>query len=199
MLIDHSGAIAENYAKIHLCPFGEWFPYADVMPWMQELALRMGGSDFVPGTEPVTFFTPGASFGVLICYEGMFFRLSSAYRNSGADFLVNITNDSWSGSYGGHFQHFAAAPFRAAENGIWFVRVGNDGYTAVLDPLGRTAKSIPVMQKGVMTADIQPDRKISTVYSRVGDLFSYCILGILALLCALGECKILKQRTKRRS
>jgi apolipoprotein N-acyltransferase len=199
VLISAAGSVDGAYAKIHLCPFGEWFPFGDLFPWIRDIALQMGGSDFVPGKEPVRFFSGGASFGVLICYEGMFFRLPVHYKRAGADFLVNITNDGWSGSYGGHFQHFAAAPFRAAENGIWFVRVGNDGYTAVLDPLGRTTKSIPILEKGVMAADIHPDSKIETVYSRTGDLFSYCILGILALLCALFEIRLFIRKWKGQS
>lgn len=198
VLIDERGAVSGSYAKIHLCPFGEWFPYGELFPWVRDIALEMGGSDFVPGNSPVTFSAGGASFGVLICYEGMFFRLPAEYKKRGADFLVNITNDGWSGSFGGHFQHFAAAPFRAAENGIWFIRVGNDGYTAVLDPLGRTTESIPIMKKGVMNTELRLSG-IPTIYSRVGDLFSYCILGLLALLCALGEFRIFRKRIKRAS
>ena len=198
VLVDKTGTIAGDYAKIHLCPFGEWFPYGQLFPWIRDIALEMGGSDFVPGNTPVKFTAGGASFGVLICYEGMFFRLPAGYKRMGADFLVNITNDGWSGSYGGHFQHFAAAPFRAAENGMWFIRVGNDGYTAVLDPLGRTTRSIPVMKQGVMNTSIQLGG-ITTIYSLVGDLFSYCILGLCALLCAIGEIRIFRKRIKRAS
>jgi apolipoprotein N-acyltransferase len=189
MLVTADGQVAATYSKIHLCPFGEWFPYEKILPWVSDIALEMGGSSFVPGSERTVFKSGARTFGVVICYEGMFFRLPRYYKNAGTDFIVNITNDGWSRSFGGHMQHFAAAPFRAAENGIWFLRAGNTGFTTVIDPLGRTVSSIPILQKGFLVADIYPDRKIRTIYSHAGDLFSYCILILCALLCISGEIK----------
>ena len=198
MLVNRDGSVAATYSKIHLCPFGEWFPYEKALPWISSIALDMGGSSFVPGTTPTIFSTDGRTFGVLICYEGMFFRLSRYYKNKDVDFIINITNDGWSGSFAGHMQHFAASPFRAAENGIWYIRVGNTGYTAVIDPLGRIEKSIPILEKGFMTADLHPGSRIRTVYSRVGDLFSYCILALFVLLCAVSEYRLFKTTQKGR-
>ncbi|HEY1406950.1 MAG TPA: apolipoprotein N-acyltransferase, partial [Spirochaetota bacterium] len=106
ILIDRNGVPEKEYAKIHLAPFGEWFPYDRLFPSIRDFVSEMGGSSFLPGKDPVVFNTCGSSFGVLICYEGMFYRLSRVYARKGVDFLVNITNDGWSDTYAGHYQHF---------------------------------------------------------------------------------------------
>ena len=51
-------------------------------------------------------------FGVLICFESGFPELAGEYVRSGADFLVNATNDYWSGSPIAMYQHAVFSVFR---------------------------------------------------------------------------------------
>jgi apolipoprotein N-acyltransferase len=184
VLISADAHVVKSYSKIHLAPFGEWFPYSKVLPWVADLALSMGGSSFVPGNNSDLLEVNGFRFGMLICYEGMFFRLNREYVNKGADFLLNITNDGWSSSYGGHNQHFAAGVFRAVECGIPFVRAGNTGLSAVIDHKGHVYSTLPILNKGYTIADINTGRGARTIYSKIGDLFSYCII-IIAFMPAV--------------
>lgn len=179
VLIDNKGDVVKSYAKINLVPFGEWFPYEKWLPYIKELSLKMGGSSFVPGNRPFTFEIMGKKFGVLICYEGIFYRLCRRYRELGADFLVNITNDGWTDSYAGHIQHFSASVFRAVENGLWYVRAGNTGLTALIDPCGRIVKSIPILEKGYLVGDMDFSLNHETFYSKYGDVFLYIIMAFL--------------------
>nr|HPJ37261.1 apolipoprotein N-acyltransferase [Spirochaetota bacterium] len=183
VLISASGDVVKTYAKINLVPFGEWFPYENWFPWVKRLVESFGGSTFTPGSEHVRFQVKGRHFGVLICYEGIFFRFCRDYRNRGLDFLVNITNDGWTSTYNGHIQHFAAAKFRALENGIWFARAGNTGYTTLIDPYGRITASMPILQQGYCAGDMDFSLNRRTVYSLFGDLFSY---GAFLFLGCLG-------------
>ena len=127
VLIDGTGSVVKSYSKINLVPFGEWFPYERWFLLVKNLVDSFGGSSFTPGTELATFDILGKKFGVLVCYEGIFFRHVRRYAALGVSFLVNITNDGWTDTYHGHMQHFAASVFRAVENGIWVVRAGNTG------------------------------------------------------------------------
>jgi len=136
----------------------------------------------------------GVRFGVLICYEGMFFRLNREYANKGADFLIDITNDGWSDSFAGHFQHFSAYRFRAIENGIWYVRAGNTGYTAFIDRLGNITASIPMLKKGYLSADIGIGDSRETFYRKHGDFFSYIVMLLLTVLIVASE--IINRRRK---
>ena len=185
VLISRSGDVLKTYAKIHLVPFGEWFPYENLFPLVKDLTVRFGASDFIPGHGPVLFELYGRRFGVLVCYEGIFYRLSREYRNLGAEFLINITNDGWTDSYKGHMQHFAASVFRAVENGTWYLRAGNTGYTAVIDPFGRITGSMPILRKGYVTGDMDFSMNRSTFYSRYGDVFLYVMLIFTLILCIL--------------
>lgn len=185
VLISRSGDVLKSYAKIHLVPFGEWFPYENLFPLVKDLTVRFGASDFIPGHGPVLFELYGRRFGVLVCYEGIFYRLSREYRNLGAEFLINITNDGWTDSYKGHMQHFAASVFRAVENGTWYLRAGNTGYTAVIDPYGRITGSMPILRKGYVTGDMDFSMNRSTFYSRYGDVFLYVMLIFTLILCIL--------------
>ncbi|MBN1499652.1 MAG: apolipoprotein N-acyltransferase [Spirochaetes bacterium] len=173
VLIDHNGKIDGNYSKIHLCPFGEWFPYGNWMNWFDDVIVELGGAAFVPGKEEKLFNVDDKKFGALICYESLFFRQNRDYRNMGADFLVLITNDGWTDYFKGHMQHFPASKFRAVENGIYFLRAGNTGFTAVINPLGIVEKSIPILKQGFLTDEINTDLKIETFYTKHGDILYY--------------------------
>ena len=184
VLIDAEGKVVQTYPKINLVPFGEWFPYEQWFPFVKKIASHYGGSDFVPGRKPELFNVKGLNFGALICYEGIFYRLCREYGLMGADFLVNITNDGWTDRYGGHYQHFSAAVFRAVENGLWVVRAGNDGVSAVIDPQGRVTSSMPYLKKGFMTGMVYPGRNVKTFYSRAGDVVLYISVIFIFLLSA---------------
>ncbi len=173
VLLNGEGHFQGSYAKIHLVPFGEWFPYAKWLPWVQDLMLRFGGSAFVPGKSPGLFTVKGRHFGALICYEGIFYKLCRDYENMGADFFVNITNDGWSDSRRGHYQHFAASIFRAVENGLPLVRAGNTGVSAIISALGEVEEELPILQKGHLTGTIKFKKGWRTFYSRFGDLIVF--------------------------
>ena len=185
VLIAEDGRVMDTYPKINLVPFGEWFPYEKWFPHVKKVISGMGGSDFVPGDRPVVFETSGHRFGTLICYEGIFYRLCRRYKQLGADFLVNITNDGWTDTYSGHMQHFSASVFRAVENGLWVVRAGNTGYTAAIDPYGRIRSSIPILKPGWCVADLDFSLNRDTVYFHLGDLLVWADLLFLLVLCVI--------------
>ena len=182
VLVNGFGEVIKSYSKINLVPFGEWFPYEKWLPVIGDIAVSFGGSKFIPGAEPVLFDLENRRFGALICYEGIFHRLCRGYRNMGADFFINITNDNWTDSYAGHMQHFSASVFRAVENGIWYIRAGNSGCSAVIDPLGRIVKSIPILKKGYLVGDIDFSLNRPTFYAAHGDLLLHASMIFIALL-----------------
>ncbi len=193
LLISGEGEVVKTYPKIFLVPFGEWFPYEKVFPAVKRLVDSFGGSSFIPGDKPMLFEVKGYKFGPLVCYEGIFYRLCRDYRLLGADFLVNITNDGWTDTYNGHFQHFSASVFRAVENGIWVVRAGNTGVSAIVDPLGRVTADYPILQKGYFIGSVYPEMNRRTFYSRFGDIILYVSLTFIAGLMML----IILKRKKR--
>ncbi len=182
VLISKEGKVVKSYSKINLVPFGEWFPYERWLRWVKDIVDSFGASSFTPGTETSVFEILGRRFGVLVCYEGIFFRHVRGYAKQGIDFMVNITNDGWTDTYNGHMQHFAASVFRAIENGRWMIRAGNTGFSSVIDPYGRVIASMPILTKGYFAGDVDFSLNRTTFYSRAGDVFSYIVFGFVLIL-----------------
>ncbi|MGB4269323.1 MAG: apolipoprotein N-acyltransferase [Spirochaetota bacterium] len=185
VLINSAGQVVDTYAKIHLVPFGEWFPYGELFPFVNDIIDAFGGSNFMPGDSPRIFVIGSFRCAPLICYENIFHRLCRHYANAGIDFYVNITNLLWTENPVGPMQHFYFSVFRAIENGIWFVSAGNSGFTALIDPYGRITTSVPLMQKTYCVGDMDLSMNTGTVYRLCGDVILYIAWVFIFVLCAI--------------
>jgi apolipoprotein N-acyltransferase len=181
LLIPGRGVV-ETYAKIKLVPFSEWMP----VPGLNR--VNFGQSNFTPGDSLLVFQGlkqwpkgSGHRFGVLICYESIFPGMSRALIRSGADFLVNVTNDQWFGRSPAPYQHLTMCVFRAIENRVGIARAANTGVTCLIDPTGRIQQATELFQPAVVQGNVQLV-KGQTFYTRYGDW----ILGVAALAIAVG-------------
>jgi len=147
ILIRPDGSLDEPYHKTILMPFGEYTPFSDWFPWLQEINHTAG--NFVAGnsTKVLSYkLSDGRAVKLssLICYEDIVPRLAQQATAAGAELLINQTNDVWFGNTVAPHQHHMIASFRAIENRRFLLRSTNTGLTAVVDPLGRTlAKLLP--------------------------------------------------------
>ena len=120
-------------------------------------------------------------FGVVICYESAFEELSRQYRRSGAEFIVNITNDAWYGRTAGPYQHAAHLVMRAIETRMGVARAANDGISEFLDPLGRSYAETGLEQEASVTDRLRTSDVIP-LYVRLGDwVGTLCVLATLGL------------------
>ncbi|MCO5113758.1 MAG: apolipoprotein N-acyltransferase [Bdellovibrionaceae bacterium] len=118
--------------KSILLAFGEYLPGAEWFPWLKKLAPMV--SDFQQGPGPEVRKLDEYVIGPLICYEALFPNFARKLALDGADFFVNLTNDSWYGKTFEPWQHLYIAAGRAIENRIPLLRSTNTGYTtAVLE------------------------------------------------------------------
>jgi apolipoprotein N-acyltransferase len=167
-VIDPDGSIRGIYDKVHLVPFGEYLPF---QPLLQKLGLHqltreVGG--FLSGTRRRVMDVPGAPKMLpLICYEAIF-PGAAVPRGERPGWLVNVTNDGWFGISSGPYQHFQQARMLAVAEGLPLVRAANTGISAVVDPLGRIVKSLPLGVEGVLDASL-PRAIAPTLYVRFGD------------------------------
>src|SRR3989339_42113 len=194
-LLSSYGEVLGQYNKIHPVLFWETFPIRYYLPFLKNTESK-GRCD--KGNDPKLFNMPKGNFSVLICFEGIFSDLSRKFVKNGAQFLVNITNDSWSKSSAEHYQHASMDVFRAIENRVYYIRVGNSGVTEVIDPYGKIVSSLPLYTKGYLIANISKNDE-KTFYNRYGDLiasFSVFTVGIMIFFCLLkkGVKKLIKRR-----
>ncbi len=173
--IDAEGTLRGRYDKNILLPFGEFMPGRRLVP---RLAARIEGvGNFHAGDELVVFESPWTPFNVLICYEAI--RASLVRRNvlAGSRFFVTITNDAWFGDTSCPSQHLMLTANRCAEHGIPMVRVATTGLSAVIDARGTVVEQTEVFAKDVRVVDV-PLVYAPTLYTRVGDLFSWLCLAV---------------------
>ena len=135
----------------------------------------------------------------MICYESIFSPLSRHYRRNGADFLVNITNDSWYGREAwwsrssALWQHPAHLVMRSIETRMGAARSGNTGISKIVDPLGRVSHRTELFEPAAFVADVSTTDEL-TVFVRFGDVVG--TLSTLVALLALGT-SFLKDRNVR--
>jgi apolipoprotein N-acyltransferase len=187
-VIDRDGSIAGIYDKVHLVPFGEYLPFDDLLESLGLIALTKERGGFLAGDRRRLMTVPGAPPMLpLVCYE-IVFPDEAVPSGERPGWLLNLTNDGWFGISTGPYQHFHQARVRAIEQGLPLVRAANTGISAVVDPLGRIVKELPLGTEGVLDSGL-PQAIAPTVYVRAGD----SIAGAL-VACAL----VLGIRRRRR-
>jgi apolipoprotein N-acyltransferase len=188
-VIDHDGSILSVYDKIHLVPFGEYLPFQDFLEKLGLTQLTKLPGGFIPGERRRAIPVPHAPRALsFICYEIIF----PGEAHPGAErpgWMINLTNDGWFGISTGPYQHLQQARVRSIELGLPLVRAANTGISAVIDPLGRIIKSLPLGAEGVIDA-LLPRRIAPPLYARTGDI------GI-ALLISVALIIIIRRRTRR--
>lgn len=154
-LFGPNGHLERFHDKIHLVPFGEYVPYKNFFPFLENSRI----ADFDAGNSYTIFDIKGREgkavrFGVLICFEDVFPGLVKKFRDEGADFLITITNEAWFKNSSEPLQHTAISVFRAIENRCWFLRCANTGITCFIDPKGRIRKKIKQNGKDIFVEGI---------------------------------------------
>jgi apolipoprotein N-acyltransferase len=178
--ISSQGNLVGRYDKMHLVPFGEYVPYHSLFFFAGKLLDDVG--DFDPGKQRSVFHTQGHTYGVFICYESVFADEVRQYAKSGADVLVNISDDGWYGDTSAAWEHLNMVRMRAVENHRWILRATNTGVTAAIDPYGRVVASAPRHERTSLRVNFGGERDI-TFYAAHGDLFAYfCALITLAVV-----------------
>jgi apolipoprotein N-acyltransferase len=181
-LFDSAGSSRNqpSYRKKYLVPIVERVPFLNPR-WFGNLQY-FGG--FGHGDRFPVYRISEGGFGVLICYESAFEDLARRYRRNGADFLVNITNDSWYGTTAAPAQHASHLVLRAIETRMGIARAAQTGISEFVDPKGhehqRTELNTEVvMAREVLTTDVV------TLYVRWGDwVAALALAGAAALFIA---------------
>ncbi len=172
------GKIFSRYDKANLVPLGEYIPFEQILG---RLIDRLSPLDahLIAGKSNQIFDTPFGRAIVGICYDSAFAEHSRRQAARGGEFIISASNDA-------HYseampaQHHAQDVMRAIETDRWTARATNTGYSAIVDPRGRT-----LWISGINTYAIHADtiyrRQTQTLYVKWGDWLTkvLLILGII--------------------
>ena len=178
-LADADGRVLGRADKQRLIPFAEYIPLGEYFPWLYELSR--GSGQLSAGSGPRALPFRGHRLLALICYEDV---LPGLVRDSvlltDPHLLLDLSNDSWFGRSREPYIHLALAKLRAIEHRRYFVRAGNSGISAVIDPAGRVVAAAAPFTRQNLSAEVAM-LSGQTVFGRLGDWPGWLAL----LLCAL--------------
>ena len=154
-----AGKLEANYDKHHLLP---------------------GIEPEKPGDKRVVLDQPSGRWGLQICKDMDFPRLSREYAGEGASLLLvpawDFNLDRW--------LHARMAVLRAVENGFALARSARNGLLTLSDSRGRILAELPTAPGRFVsiTGTVSVPRE-KTIYTQTGDWFAWiCIAIFFALL-----------------
>ena len=145
--MNSSGVLVDPYFKTHLLVLGEYMPLGEQFPILYKLLPFVGTYERGPGPTTHTFETLGKkqiSIGVQICYESLDPHFSRELSLENSQIILNITNDSWFGSWAEPYQHMIMTMARGVENRRPLIRSTNTGVSAVIQADGTLLTLSPI-------------------------------------------------------
>ena len=189
VFIDKGELIEPSYSKTHLLAFGEYIPGSQFFPEVKEWLPQV--SDFKAGNGPQVTTFKDIKFGIQICYESLFPRFTTKLANLGTEIIVNVTNDSWYGTYMQPYQHMYMTLARAIEVRRPLVRSTNTGISTVVLADGTILEQSSSNEVWSSTYEVPYTSNLEqTFYSKHTNLGFYVKLLLLIGIIAMG----LKQR-----
>ncbi|GAB1540415.1 apolipoprotein N-acyltransferase [Scytonema sp. NUACC21] len=170
-----SGVIFSRYGKVKMVPIGEYVPFEEILGGIIDRLSPLKEHQ-VAGKPNQIFDTPFGRAIVGICYESAFSEHFRRQAAAGGEFILGPSNDA-------HYsaampaQHHAQDIMKAIETDRWAVRATNTGYSAFVDPHGRT-----LWISGHNTYELHAETiyrlQSQTLYVRWGDWLTPLLLGL---------------------
>ena len=185
------------YRKLRLVPFTEHFPYQKQLPWVYDMLEKADTHFWEKGGEATVFDVKGLKFSTPICFEDTFGYLSRDFVRAGAELIVNLSNDAWSGSRSAQMQHLSMAVFRAVENSRSMARSTASGQTCAIDPNGRILAMAEPFTETRLTVEV-PLVSRGALYTLWGDLWAqiFTAAALLMLILGIGRGILRKRRSR---
>jgi apolipoprotein N-acyltransferase len=191
--INGNGETFSRYDKAKLVPLGEYIPFESVLGGLID-RLSPLDAHLVAGSSTQIFETPFGRAIAGICYESAFAEHFRRQAAAGGEFILSSSNDA---HYSSEMpaQHHAQDVMRAIETDRWAVRATNTGYSAIVDPHGRT-----LWMSGIHTYETHAEtiyrRQTQTPYVRWGDWLTKVLLGLATVALLFSKNQHQQQGTK---
>jgi apolipoprotein N-acyltransferase len=188
LFVSHEGVL-QKYHKSKLTPGVELMPLIHYLPFMEKLALDLGGTIGSLGVNPdQTPFVINNNLKVApcICYESVYGEFMNRFILNGANVIFVITNDGWWGNTPGHRQHMLFSVIRAIETRRSVARSANTGISCFINQRGDISQRTEYWVPAVIRQKINANDKI-TFYVKYGDYIGrvFILVAILSLILTI--------------
>jgi len=187
-VLDKQGQVQQPYySKSILLAFGEYIPGEEQFPIFREWLPMVG--NFGRGSGPTQLLgLNDYKIGPQVCYESLYPHFSTALADLGAQFIVNVTNDSWYGTWQEPYQHMYMTLARAVEIRRPLVRVTNTGISTVVLASGEVLDQSPMHEEwsGLYSVPYLTAPQ-DTFYQRNYYLMPALLAGVLLVLLLAGR------------
>lgn len=174
------------YHKMRLIPFGEGLPFGPLNKFLSSILTNI--SYFAEGETYTSFKTDSnLNFVSVICYEVLFPSFVADMLNhqkEEAQFMINLTNDSWYGNTAEPYQHLFLSKWRALEFNLPLIRSTNTGITTVIFPDGSESKRLSIGEKTYLDVDLEIAPRTKTLFQIFG-IWSFLLIALVLLLIEL--------------
>ena len=180
-VFDDQGKVKSTpYRKHQLLAFGEYLPFSQAFPIL--LKWFPGVAGFEAGEKSHVLKYKDYTLGPQICYESLFPRFSQALAKGKAQFIINLTNDSWYGPYSEPYQHQYITLARAIEFRRPVIRSTNTGISTVMLANGKLLNTSPIFKEWshIFEVDYHKTPK-TTLYEK----YFYLVESILVILLCI--------------
>ena len=166
------GKTYSRYDKYKLVPLGEYIPFESVVGDFVD-RLSPLEAHLVAGKANQILDTPFGRAIVAICYESAFPQHFLRQAQEGGEFIITASNNAhYSTTMPAHHAHDV---MRAIESDRWAARATNTGYSAIVDPHGKTRWISDINQYAIHAHTIYR-RQHKTLYVRWGDWLTPTLL-----------------------
>lgn len=157
--------------------------------------VPVGERDMEPGRWLVVTRLSDAWVGPLICLDSVYPTFARRLAGMGADFLVVLSDDSFSGGMATPTLHLRVSIFRAVETGLPLVFASAHGPSAIVSGSGEIIKASSIGKAGVVMAEIPAARPLTpfVLFGEWAGALSVLFSASIGLVCVRRE-----ERGKRR-
>ena len=165
----------QSYFKRHLVPFGEYVPFEGIIRGLIDFFDLPMSSTSAGMPKQELFDIKGFNVLGMICFD-VAFPLSFLEETKNADFIINVSNDTWFGGSYGPYQHLQIVRARALEANKWILRGTSDGISTIVDNKGTIVEIITKGIRGSLSGEVYKINDSSYFY-KIG----YLIIPLLSI------------------